>query len=59
MQSLINAISEMLYFFDEFKISHVKREHNVEVDKLSKWVLSFEGENETQLEDLRNVVLNP
>ena len=44
LQPIINIIEQELNNFEDFKITHIKREGNQEADILSKWALSMDEE---------------
>ena len=44
LQPIINIIEQELNNFEDFKITHIKREGNQEADILSKWALSMNEE---------------
>ncbi|XP_059066721.1 uncharacterized protein LOC131044985 [Cryptomeria japonica] len=58
LEGFIAVIKEELIFFENFKISHIRREGNQTADKLSKWALSFDLEGEVKLEDFQWIPLS-
>ena len=44
LQPIINLIEQELTKFEDFKISHIRREGNKDADMLSKWALTMNDE---------------
>lgn len=57
LQNSIFSIVEELNYFEDFKVSHIKRTRNMEANILSKWALSFNDIGELRVEDLRHLNL--
>ncbi|XP_059065558.1 uncharacterized protein LOC131857296 [Cryptomeria japonica] len=55
LQGIIAIIIEELKYFENLKVSHIRREGNQTADKLSKWALSFDLEGEVELEDFQGI----
>lgn len=53
LQGYVSLILEELNFFDQFQVSHIRREGNKEADILSKWALSFDQEGDLGLDDFK------
>ncbi|XP_057849673.1 uncharacterized protein LOC131060456 [Cryptomeria japonica] len=51
LQNYLSLILEELNSFEDVVVSHVRREGNKVVDKLSKWALSFNQVEEIRFED--------
>lgn len=56
LQNYVKSIAQDLETFDDFVVSHIKREGNREADILSKWAVSFEEFEKLSVEDFRNCI---
>lgn len=57
LNKFVQKITYDMKCFTDFKISHMRREGNREVDVLSKWASLFKEVHEYQLEDICNLLI--